>query len=1161
MKNVFYALNLLLLSLLCVPELQAQQSYARNNSRQDSPDPDLNRANSFLTRQNGKNRFEENKGQVTGADAAQVRYTYKDDGLSVFLLQTGIAYQFHKNHYPEGYGQPGEEGISREQERKRRTEEVRTETYRMDVQLLGANPRARIIAEGKSDDPINYYNHNILGVHRYSRITYYEVYPYIDWVIYTSGNQIKYDFVVKPGGNPANIRLQTAYAERLALGEDGSLNLRCSMGSITEQAPVSYQQRQPVRSRFVLKDGIISFEIGAYNDNDTLVIDPTLEWATYYGGNGMDFGQSCVADDRGAVYLAGHTESTTNIAAGGHQNTRGGLLDIFLVKFNSNGVRQWATYYGGNLDEWGYSCAVDKSGAVYVAGTVLTNGNDLAYNGHQNTFGGNRDAILIKFDGSGIRQWATYYGGTGADYGYSCTVDQNGAVYLAGKTESTTQIASAGHQDAYSGNGDAFLVKFNSNGARLWGTYYGGSNSDEALYCATDNNDAVYLSGVTASTSSMASGGHQDAYGGGTNDGFLVKFNGNGVRQWATYYGGSSSDRGHSCATDSKGAVYLGGLTTSSNNIFYNGHQTKSSSSGATFLVKFNSAGIRQWGTYYAAGPALGGYCAVDNSDAVYLAGSTLAMTDVASNGYQNTTSGKSEDAFLVKFNSNGIRQWGTYYGQSPVDHGTACATDKSGAVYLAGQTYSTTGMALGGHQNTFGGGNTDAFFVKFMDCPTVFSEENITICGSQLPYTWNGILVTEGGIPAAIYHTPSLLTGCDSAVSLNLTANPLLSVKNGARCEAGSVTLSASSPASGALFNWYTMSTGGSPIASGATFSTPSLSATTAYYVTATANGCESARTPVLATIIQLPVVSLGNDTAICNGSSLTLTATSTAPIRSYLWDDASTAPSRDVHDAGTYYVTVTDTASCKGSDTIQLTLRPLKIVDLGNDTAICEGNPFTLDAGTPGSTYTWDDKTTQQTRDVTTAGTYFVALTDPNGCKDSDTISISLQSPPSGVIYIVNNHSGNYSFNIIEPKQVTGCQWSFGDANLSNITHPTYTYSANGEYTITLTLYGLCDTVVLTAPLTVSGVTGIRPVHANQLPLDVYPNPTQNRLHISSPDGIGLNTIEVYNIPGQRVYRTDALGKNIYTLNLGGLAAGMYFLKINTDQGMVMRKFEVVQ
>src|SRR5690606_17910615 len=102
--------------------------------------------------------------------------------------------------------------------------------------------------------------------------------------------------------------------------------------------------------------------------------------------------------------------------------------------------------------------------------------------------------------------------------------------------------------------------------------------------------------------------------------------------------------------------------------------------------------------------------------------------------------------------------------------------------------------------------------------------------------------------------------------------------------------------------------------------------------------------------------------------------------------------APSRDVHDAGAYYVTVTDTASCKGSDTIQLTLRPLKIVDLGDDTAICEGNPFTLDAGTPGSTYTWDDKTTQQTRDVTTAGTYFVALTDPNGCKDSDTINISL-------------------------------------------------------------------------------------------------------------------------------------------------------------------------
>src|SRR5690606_12750017 len=143
--------------------------------------------------------------------------------------------------------------------------------------------------------------------------------------------------------------------------------------------------------------------------------------------------------------------------SGGHQNTHAnpGInlndLDAYLVKFNSAGVRQWATYYGDSDGEYGSSCATDGSGNVYLAGRTQS-ANNIASGGHQNTYGGGQyDAYLVKFNSAGLRQWATYYGGSSTDYGNSCNTDSNGNVYLSGYTNSTTDIASGGHQNTNGG--------------------------------------------------------------------------------------------------------------------------------------------------------------------------------------------------------------------------------------------------------------------------------------------------------------------------------------------------------------------------------------------------------------------------------------------------------------------------------------------------------------------------------------------------------------------------------------------------------------------------------------------------------------------------------------------------------------------------------------
>ena len=682
--------------------------------------------------------FTENKGQVYGYDGLphpEVKFSFDQGGIQIFLLETGLVYQFTKIHYPEGYHEMirckrGKQDLEKISELQKK---IRTETYRMDMTLSGANKNVSITSEGRSGDYTNFYNHGVLDVYTYSKITYHEIYPGIDWVIYTKGDELKYDFVVKPGANHSLIKMQFNYQEDIQLNRDGGFTLKNHLGCIKEKLPLSFQEGRPIATQFVLKDNTISFHIEGHQTNKTLIIDPVVLWATYYGKIGYDYGLCTATDAAGNVYLAGYTGSGNGIASAGHQNSHAGVVDAFLVKFNGSGVRQWGTYYGGTSRDEGYSCATDANGNVYLAG-FTDSANGIASFGHQNTIGGAYDAFLVKFNGLGVRLWGTYYGGTGSDDGYSCNTDVVGNVYLAGKTGSGSSIASGGHQNTFAGgNYDAFLVKFNGLGVRLWGTYYGGTGSDVGNSCKTDVAGNVYLAGKTGSGSSISSGGHQNTIG-GEYDAFIVKFNGVGLRQWGTYYGGTDGDEGYSCSADVAGNVYLSGFTRSANSIASGGHQNTSGGSFDVFLVKFNGVGVRQWGTYYGGyGEDYGGYCNCDAFGNVYLAGETSSNNGIAFQGYQNTFGGIF-DAFLVKFNGVGVRQWGTYYGGSSDEHGTLCATDAGGNVYLSGQTSSTAGIAFGGFQNTYGGDGCDAFLVKFDNPPTqtVIDE---TILGNASPY------------------------------------------------------------------------------------------------------------------------------------------------------------------------------------------------------------------------------------------------------------------------------------------------------------------------------------------------------------------------------------------------------------------------------------------
>jgi hypothetical protein len=683
--------------------------------------------------------FEENKGQMKDQNwkpRPDVLYYGNQEGMNYYIKNNGVSYQLSRvDSWKEEESKPSMPEVD-----IRKVPDQIT-SYRVDAHWLGLNTDFKIEKGNTIDGYNNYYNvpegvEPALFVKQYESVTLKNVWNGIDIHYYGTDGLLETDYNVTPGADYRQIRMEINGAE-LSISDEGHLIIKTPLGEIREGELKVYQGEDRLKAYWKIGDGNkVSFEIPEYNPAIALRIDPVARvWATYYGGGGDERGNGTTTDAAGNVYLAGGTSSTTSIASGGHQNTFGGFNDAFLVKFSSSGVRQWGTYYGGNSNDVGYGTATDADGNVYLAGTTISS-TSIASGGHQNTLAG-ADAFLVKFSSSGIRQWGTYYGGIGGSSRVlGVTTDAAGNVYLAGSTSSTTSITSGGHQNTFGGGTyDAFLVKFNSSGVRQWGTYYGGSGDDYGYGTDTDAAGNVYLAGFTNSATSIASVGHQNTFG-GIYDAFLVKFSSSGVRQWGTYYGGSGSEDGEGTTTDASGNVYLTGYTQSPNSIASGGHQnTFGGGNYDAFLVKFNSSGVRQWGTYYGgSGGDFGNGLTTDAIGNVYMAGSTSSYTSIASGGHQNTFGGN-DDAFLVKFSSSGVRQWGTYYGGNSNDFGEGTIIDAAGNIYLAGRASSTTSIASSGHQNTYGGGNEDKFLVKFNETLFITNQppQTISICSNTL--------------------------------------------------------------------------------------------------------------------------------------------------------------------------------------------------------------------------------------------------------------------------------------------------------------------------------------------------------------------------------------------------------------------------------------------
>lgn len=254
---------------------------------------------------------------------------------------------------------------------------------------------------------------------------------------------------------------------------------------------------------------------------------------------------------------------------------------------------------------------------------------------------------------------------------------------------------------------------------------------------------------------------------------------------------------------------------------------------------------------------------------------------------------------------------------------------------------------------------------------------------------------------------------------------------------------------------------------------------------------------------------------------------------------------------------VTCTNSTQTAFSDTTTVDIVTLS-VDLGNDTTICTGNTLTLDAANAGAglTYTWNTNATTQTIDVNTAGQYWVELAAANGCIGSDTINVAvLSAPTAGSINAAAGANNNYGFTVNNAVGATSYLWNFGDNSATSTdVAPNHSYQP-GTYTVTVTISNDCGEVTLTTTVVVEPLN-IKKIDAQELGISLYPNPTAQDIFLEYTKAIKVNALEMTNILGQKVYRSNVAFDKI---NINHLANGLYFVHIHTAEGQAVLKVNI--
>jgi gliding motility-associated-like protein len=485
-------------------------------------------------------QFIQNKGQWPDvvdfkADIAAGAFYLGKTGFTVLLQNAEDLQKLHARFHG-----PFKEAVNPD-------EEIVVRSFAYKVSLEGANPEIKLQPEKLQKNYNNYY----LGSDSrkwasncsiHEAVLYKDVYPGIDMRYYSDAGNLKYDFIIYPGADAGKIQLN--YEGPSSLGvRDGNLIIGTSLGEVKELYPYSYQPseegRKTVKAEFSVRDNVVGFHLENYDPKKILIIDPTVIFSTFTGSTSDNWGFTATPGEDGSFYSGGIVFGTgypVSLGAfqstfrGGASNELGNGYDIGIFKFSADGQnRLYATYLGGSGNEQPHSMIVDNNGNLVVAGR--SNSSNFPLEGPLKNIGpgGQYDIIISKFNGAGTALL--------------------GSVQIGGSANDGV---------------NTYRNYFNPGPTGLRRNYGDDARSEVIL----DNAGNIILASCTQSrdfplkSSNLNPGG---GYGGGDQDGVVLKFNQDLSAQFfSSYFGGTSND---ACFVASihpaTGMIYIGGSTMS----------------------------------------------------------------------------------------------------------------------------------------------------------------------------------------------------------------------------------------------------------------------------------------------------------------------------------------------------------------------------------------------------------------------------------------------------------------------------------------------------------------------------------------------------------------------------------------------------------------------
>ncbi|MBP6334478.1 MAG: T9SS type A sorting domain-containing protein [Bacteroidia bacterium] len=780
----------------------------------------------------------------------------------------------------------------------------------------------------------------------------------------------------------------------------------------------------------------------------------TSQWVKYGKSQGFEYGNDITTDDSGNVYVVGQYEYITQF--GSVSIPSAGQHDIFVAKYNTDGVLKWIKSAGGKEGDAGSAIALDGNRNVYITGefevTAKFSPTDSI------TSGGSNDIYLAKYNNNGGFLWVKRFGGSGDCRGRAIAVDAAGYAYISGSFSGTATFGGSNLTSA--GNLDIFVAKYTPSGVRVWSRRAGGTREDRGRGLTLDGLGNLYITTSFTQSATFSTTTLTDATG-SKFSAALAKYDTSGNFSWVRAIGGCcDTTRAYGPSTDASGNVYITGYFTDETRF----GTTILNGSGNTdaFIAKYNTSGTLQWAKKYGGlYEDFGNGSVVDKRhQLVYFTGMFDYRADFDS---INVFSAGNRDIWVSAVNYSGEIQWLKTAGGKARDAGYEIAVDTSGNIYHTGFTNDT---AYFGTDSVVGFPLADYYVSKLS--PAVTSQPvtaasllnaSLTNCiNAQLTWTSgsgaNRIVIARAGSAVNVFPADGALYSANSVFGsgTNLGSNNFV-VYNGA---SNSVTITGLStgvtyhfavieyngynvftnyntqnyPVANLLTNSFNISASSSQgsicpgdssiLSSGGAVSyswTPStgLSATTGvsviarptvtttYTVTGTnAGGCQAA-SQVVVTVLTPPAVTFAALNRTCiNGNSITLSGGS--PTGGIYSGTGVSGGSFNPATAGvgSHIITYSYQGGngCNATDTSIQHVHALPSVSLGTFASVCQTSAaFTLTGGSPsGGVYSGPGVSGGQFSPGNAGvGTHTITYTytNSNGCVASTTASIIVIAP----------------------------------------------------------------------------------------------------------------------------------------------------------------------